>query len=168
MKKIDWELLVGLLMLCGLVVLVYVSLRLGQIDLGQARGYTLYADFTNAGGLQNGAVVELAGVEIGRVQSVGLEAYQAKVTLRIRNGIMLPADTRATIKTKGLIGERYVEITPGTGNGHLQPGERIAKTESPVDINELISQFIFGTVEGGTPAGDTQSDGANPWDLGLD
>jgi len=168
MKKIDWELLVGLLMLFGLVVLVYASLRLGQIDLGQARGYTLYADFTTAGGLQNGAVVELAGVEIGRVQSVGLEDYQAKVTLRIRNGIALPKDTRAAIKTKGLIGERYVEITPGTGNGHLQPGERIAKTESPVDINELISQFIFGNVEGGKPPGDTQADGANPWDLDLE
>lgn len=168
MKKIDAELVVGFLMLLGIGVLVYISLRLGQIELGGSWGYPLHATFTTAGGLQDGAVVELAGVEIGRVESVGLEDYQAKVTLKIRNDVVLPEDTRAAIKTKGLIGERYVEITPGTGNGRLKPGAWLQKTESPVDINDIISQFIFGNVEGGKPAEDKKSDGANPWDLGLE
>lgn len=168
MKKIDLELIIGLLMFCGIGILVYISVQLGQIDLGGRWGYPLYAYFTTAGGLQKGAVVELAGVEIGRVEAVDLENYQAKVTLKIRNDVVLPEDTRAAIKTTGLIGERYVEITPGTGNGHLQPGAQIRKTESPVDINEIISQFIFGNVEGGRPQGDKQTDGTNPWDLGLE
>jgi phospholipid/cholesterol/gamma-HCH transport system substrate-binding protein len=168
MRKIDAEVIVGLLMLCGIGVLIYVSLRLGQIDLSGNWGYPLYADFTTAGGLQNGALVELAGVEIGRVEAVGLDNYRAKVTLKIRTDVTLPEDTRAAIKTKGLIGERYVEITPGTGSGELKPGEQIRNTEPPVDINEIISQFIFGSVGGGNQESEKKSDGANPWDLGLE
>lgn len=168
MKRIDLELIVGLLMLCGIAILVYISIRLGQIDLGGRWGYTLYAYFTTAGGLQKGAVIELAGVEIGRVEAVDLENYQAKVTLKIRNDIALPADTRVAIKTTGLIGERYVEITPGTGNSRLQPGDLIRQTEPPVDINEVISQFIFGNIEGGTAKEETQADSSTPWDLGLE
>ncbi len=168
MKKFDLELIIGLLMLCGIGVLVYISVQLGQIDLGGRWGYTLYAYFTTAGGLQKGAVIELAGVEIGRVEAVDLENYQAKVALKIRHDVVLPTDTRVAIKTTGLIGERYIEITPGTGNGRLQPGDQIRETESPVDINEVISQLIFGNVEGGTSKGDKQADSTTPWDLGLE
>lgn len=147
MKKLDAELLVGCILLLGVAGLVYLSVRLGQVDLGGNGGYTVQADFLTAGGLQNGAVVELAGVKIGRVEAVELANYQARVRLKIHGEIALQEDARAAIKTKGLIGERYVEIAPGQAPGQIAPGGRIRQTESPVDMQELIARFIFGNVE---------------------
>ena len=147
MKKVDVELLVGLLLLVGFGILVYISVRLGQVDLLGTSGYVLLADFPTAGGLQNGAVVELAGVKIGRVETVELANYHARVILKIQPGVSLQEDTRAAIKTKGLIGERYVEITPGKAAKRLESGGQIRDTESPVDIQELVAKFIFGNVE---------------------
>ena len=153
MKKLDAELLVGGVLLFVVGVLVFLSVRLGQVDLTGAGGYTVQADFPTAGGLQSGAVVELAGVEIGRVEAVELANYQARVRLKIRPHISLREDARAAIKTKGLIGERYVEITPGRAAGQIAPGGRIRDTEAPVDIQELIAKFIFGNVERKDPEG---------------
>ncbi|MGH7961612.1 MAG: MlaD family protein, partial [Candidatus Binatia bacterium] len=101
MKKFDTELLVGILLLCGAGVLVYLSLRLGQIDFGSSWGYTVQADFSSAGGLQSGAVVELSGVEIGWVEAVNLVDYQARVVMKIRDDIVLHTDAQAALKNKG-------------------------------------------------------------------
>jgi len=151
MKELDAELLVGFVLFLGVGVLVYLSLRLGQVDLTGTWGYTVQADFPTAGGLQRGAVVELAGVEIGRVEAVELANYQARVLMKIRHGVSLHEDARAAIKTKGLIGERYVDIAPGRGDGLIAPGGQIRETEPPVDIQEVIAKFIFGNVESKTP-----------------
>lgn len=151
MKKFDTELLVGILLLCGAGLLVYFSLRLGQVDLFGSQGYTIHADFSAAGGLQSGAAVELSGVEIGRVEAIDLVDYQARVVMRIRDGIVLHEDAQAALKNKGLIGERYVEIIPGKAPGKIPPGGQIKKTEAPVDIQEAIAKFIFGNVEGQKP-----------------
>ena len=171
--KFDTELLVGTLLLGVFSLLGYLSLQLGQVELG-ADNYAVYADFTTAGGLQDGAVIELAGVEIGRVESVRLADYQARVTLKIQRDILLHTDTQAAIKTKGLIGERYVEITPGYADTTIVPGGTIDKTEEPVDIQQLIGEFIFGNV-GNTTAGqqtdekgEDSGDSTDPWSLGLD
>lgn len=126
---------------------MYISIGLGHIDPTGSWGYPAQANFSTAGGLQPGAVIELAGVEIGRVEAVDLEDYHAKVILKIRHNVELPVDTRIAIKTKGLIGERYVEVTPGKATTPLKPGEQFRETESPVDIQELIAKFIFGNVE---------------------
>ena len=147
MKKLDMEVVVGCVFLLGVGILVYISLHLGQIDPTGSSGYTVQADFSTAGGLQNGAVVALAGVEIGRVMAVDLVDYHARVTLKVHRDIQLSEDVRAAIKTKGLIGERYVEITPGKATTPLKPGGQIRDTESPVDMQELIAKFIFGNVE---------------------
>lgn len=147
MKTFDLELLVGCILSCVIALLVYLSLRLGQVDLFGNQGYTVQAKFTTVGGLQTGAVVELAGVEIGRVEHIALDDYQARVTLKIDGSISLREDAKATIKSKGLIGERYVEISPGAAGNKLEPGGLIRETESPVDIQELIAQFIFGNVD---------------------
>jgi len=151
MKELDAELLVGFVLFLGVGVLIYLSLRLGQVDLAGTWGYPVQADFPTAGGLQRGAVVELAGVEIGRVEAVELANYQARVLMKIRHGVSLHEDARAAIKTKGLIGERYVEISPGRGDGLIAPGGQIRETEPPVDIQEVIAKFIFGNVESKTP-----------------
>lgn len=147
MKTSDVELLVGSLIFCAIGILAYFSLNLGQVDLVGEEGYTVQAAFTTVGGLQTGAAVELAGVEIGRVEKVDLDNYRARVKLKIQDGIPLYEDAKAAIKTKGLIGERYVEISPGRGAKPLESGGQIQDTESPVDIQELIAKFIFGNVE---------------------
>jgi phospholipid/cholesterol/gamma-HCH transport system substrate-binding protein len=174
--KADAELLFGTLLLglCGL--LGYLSLQLGQVELG-SDSYPVYADFITAGGLQDGAVIELAGVEIGRVERVRLADYKARVTLKIRNDIALQEDTQAAIKTKGLIGERYIVITPGYSATTIAPGGTIDKTLEPVDIQQLIGEFIFGNVgnnqapEQATESGPERQNGEESmdlWSLGLD
>lgn len=154
MKFFDLELLVGLLLLCVVGLLGYFSLHLGQVDLAGDEGYTVQAEFTTAGGLQTGAAVELAGVKIGRVEKVTLDHYHARVRLKLHGDVPLSDDTKASIKTKGLIGERYVEIIPGRSPQKLESGGQIRDTESPVDIQELIAKFIFGNVEQNAQAGD--------------
>jgi len=148
MKTIDSELLVGILLLCSIAVLVYMSLHLGQVGFSKSAGYAVQAEFTNAGGLQDGAAVELAGVKIGRVETVQLTPdYRAHVTIHLKPTIVLKEDAKAAIKSVGLIGERYVEILPGTTANQIAPGGYIRNTESPVDLPEIIQKFIFGNVE---------------------
>ena len=146
--KLDSELLFGFLLLCGVGILGYVSLNRGQVSFWNKTGYTLEADFTSAGGLQSGAVIELAGVEIGRVTAVTLTPdYRAHVTLHLLPTVTLQEDARAVIKSVGLIGERYVEILPGQASTPLPHGGRIRHTEAPVDMQEIITQFIFGGID---------------------
>jgi phospholipid/cholesterol/gamma-HCH transport system substrate-binding protein len=148
MKMLDSELLVGLLLLCGIAGLVYMSLHLGQIGFGKSDGYAVQAEFTNAGGLQDGALVELAGVNVGRVAAVQLtQDYRAHVTIHLKSTVVLKEDATAAIKSAGLIGERYVEILPGTAANQIAPGGYIRNTEPPVDLQEIIQKFIFGNVE---------------------
>jgi phospholipid/cholesterol/gamma-HCH transport system substrate-binding protein len=140
------EIGVGLFMLAGVLALGYLSVRLGQVDLFGTRGYIVYADFPTVGGLKAGAGVEIAGVPIGRVQSIGLKDYQARVTMQINDGVKLQDDAIVSIKTKGLIGEKFVQISPGGSEKTVPPGGRLSEVESPVDIEELISKYVFGKV----------------------
>jgi phospholipid/cholesterol/gamma-HCH transport system substrate-binding protein len=140
------EIGVGLFMLVGMLSLAYLSVRLGQVDLLGAQGYTIYADFPTVGGLKSGASVEIAGVPIGRVTSIQLKDYQARVTLHINNGVQLQSDAIASVKTKGLIGEKFVQINPGGSDKTVPPGGRLTEVEAPVDIEELISKYVFGKI----------------------
>ena len=90
--------------------------------------------------------MEIAGVEVGRVESIGLKNYEALVTLRIDSGVKLQEDSIASIKTKGLIGERYLRLSPGGSDKIIEPGGRIREVEAPVDFEELLSKYIFGKV----------------------
>jgi phospholipid/cholesterol/gamma-HCH transport system substrate-binding protein len=148
MKTSNSELLVGVLLLCGIVGLVYLSLHLGQISFGKSKEYAVQAEFTNAGGLQDGALVELAGVNIGRVVAIQLTPdYRAHVTIHLNPTVVLKEDAKAAIKSAGLIGERYIEIHPGIHTTQIAPGGYIRNTESPVDLQEIIQKFIFGNIE---------------------
>jgi phospholipid/cholesterol/gamma-HCH transport system substrate-binding protein len=140
------EIGVGLFMLVGLVALAYLSVRLGQVDIFGARGYTVYADFPTVGGLKSGAVVEIAGVPIGRVESIQLRDYVARVAMSIKNGVRLQTDATVSIKTKGLIGEKFVQINPGGAEETVPPDGRLTEVEAPVDLEELISKYVFGKV----------------------
>jgi phospholipid/cholesterol/gamma-HCH transport system substrate-binding protein len=140
------ELGVGLFMVVGVIALAYLSVNLGRVDILGQRGYVVYADFSSVGGLKSGAAVEIAGVSVGRVQSIGLKDYQARVTLRIDSDVKLQTDAIVSIKTKGLIGEKFVLISPGGSDKIVPAGGRLTEVEAPVDIEELISKYVFGKV----------------------
>ena len=140
------EIGVGLFMLVGIFALAYLSVRLGQVELFGTRGYTVYAEFPTVGGLKTGAIVEIAGVPVGRVDRIQLKDYQARVALHLNNSIQVQTDAIVSIKTKGLIGEKFVQISPGGSEKTVPPGGRLTEVESPVDIEELISKYVFGKV----------------------
>jgi phospholipid/cholesterol/gamma-HCH transport system substrate-binding protein len=140
------ELGVGLFMIAGILALAYLSLNLGRVDLLGRRGYVVYADFTTVGGLKSGASVEIAGVSVGRVQSIVLRDYQARVAMQIDDGVKLQSDAIVSIKTKGLIGEKFVQINPGGSEKLVTAGGRLTEVEAPVDFEELLSKYVFGKV----------------------
>ncbi len=141
------EIAVGVFMLVGILALGYLSIRLGQVDIFGARGYTVFADFPTVGGLKAGATVEIAGVPIGRVESIRLNReYLARVALQINPGVQIQSDAIVSIKTKGLIGEKFVQIAPGGSEKLVGPGGRLTEVEAPVDIEELISKYVFGKI----------------------
>ena len=146
MERTKVNVVVGLFLVLGIVALGYLSIRLGRVSFFGGTGYLVTADFPSVGGLKAGSGVEIAGVLIGRVESIGLSDYQARVVLRLDRGIKLQDDSIASIKTKGLIGEKYVRISPGGSDKIIQPNGRIREVEAPVDLEELISKYIFGKV----------------------
>ena len=114
MKKIDLETAVGFFLLIGILSLAYISVKLGRLEVFVTKGYTVYAEFDQAGGIKPGASVEIAGVSVGKVTDVNLDKYQALLTLEINKGIKLQDDSIASIKTKGLIGEKFVQAHSGS------------------------------------------------------
>ena len=90
--------------------------------------------------------MEIAGVDIGRVDTITLADYQARVRMVIRDGVRIQEDSIASIKTKGLIGEKYVRINPGGSEKIVKPNGRLTEVEPPVDIEELLAKYIFGKV----------------------
>jgi phospholipid/cholesterol/gamma-HCH transport system substrate-binding protein len=146
MRRFDLELTVGLFIIAGMICLGYLSIKLGRMEVLGEKGYDVYAVFSNVTGLKSGSSVQIAGVDVGRVRSVTLDNYQAKVVLNLPDGLKIQEDAIASIKTKGLIGEKYVEITPGGSEKVIKEGDRIRETQSAVDIEELISKFVFGKI----------------------
>lgn len=147
MKKFDLELAVGLFLLIGIIALGFMSVKLGKMEWVGGGGYQIAAVFSSAGGLKVGAVVEIAGVEIGRIKSLNLNNdYQARVVMDINDTVKLQDDSMASIKTKGLLGEKFVDITPGGADELIAEGGVIHDTEPPIDLESLISKFIFGKV----------------------
>lgn len=146
MERTRVNVAVGLFVLIGIVALGYLSIKLGRVSFLGGAGYEVTADFPSVGGLKPGSTVEIAGVEIGRVEAINLVEYQARVTLRISSGVKLQEDSIASIKTKGLIGEKYLRISPGGSEKIIPPKGRIREVEAPVDFEELLSKYIFGKV----------------------
>ena len=144
MKKFDLEVAVGLFMIVGILCLGYLTVKLGRMDVLGKEGYELHAVFSNTGGLKTGSSVVIAGVEIGRVERITLDDYRARVSLNIPRDIKIQEDAIASVKTKGLIGEKYIEITPGGSEKNIQPGGRIRDTQPAVDMEHLISNYVFG------------------------
>lgn len=149
MKKTNLELLVGIFVLLGMAAVAYLTIKLGSGSLLGGDTYLVEARFANAGGLHAGGSVLLAGVTVGRVEAVRMDPqdYSAIATLRVASEVRLPTDSMASIKTSGLIGDKYVCLSPGADETTMAPGTRITMTESAVDLESLISKMAFGSVE---------------------
>ncbi|MFH2077074.1 MAG: MlaD family protein [Pseudomonadota bacterium] len=142
MFSVSSEAKVGLFVLVGLIILGYMSFQVGKQTFGLKRGYTLDVVFENAAGLDKDASVQIAGVEVGRVESISLKEGKALVRLRITPGVKLEHDAIAAVKTHGILGEKYVELHPGTrGAAFLAPGEQISRTERQTDIDRMLNQL---------------------------
>lgn len=146
MDKSKLELIVGAFVLVGIVCLGYLSIKLGKLEIIGGDLYEVDALFNSASGLKPGATVEIAGVEVGRVKTINLNEDRAMVRLAVNNGTKLYSDTIASIKTRGIIGEKYLALSPGGGGDPLKPGEAIRDTESGLDLEELVSQYVHGKV----------------------
>ncbi len=147
-KKYSMEFLVGIFVLIGLLCVGYLTIQLGKMEFFSNKGYTVVAKFSSTTGLRSGANVEIAGVNVGRVVKIELDDdYNSLVHLRIRDGIKLSEDSGASIKTSGLIGDKYVSLTPGGLDVYLADGGELTETHAPVDIEELISKYVFGSVQ---------------------
>jgi phospholipid/cholesterol/gamma-HCH transport system substrate-binding protein len=146
MERTKVNVVVGLFLVLGILALGYLSIRLGRVSFLGGTGYLVTADFPSVGGLKAGSGVEIAGVLIGRVESIGLADYQGRVVLRLNRDVKLQEDAIASIKTKGLIGEKYIRISPGGSDKIIPPNGRIREVEAPIDLEELISKYIFGKV----------------------
>jgi len=146
MKKTNLEFIVGLFLAIGIASLAWLSIKIARKEFLNADHYRIHAVFSNCSGLNHGASVMIAGVEIGRVEEVVLENFEAHVVLGIQSGIFLQKDAIASIKTKGLIGEKYVEITPGATDDKIARDGTIRDTEPAMDIEGLISKFVQGNL----------------------
>jgi len=147
MERGKYEFVVGLFVLLGIVCLGYLAIKLGKLELVGGDYYELHADFSSTSGLKNGAPVEIAGVEVGRIKGISLKEDRAMVVLAINEGITVYDDAIASIKTRGIIGEKFMELSPGGAGEKLSDGGMILDTESGIDLEEVISQFIHGNVQ---------------------
>ena len=143
-KNLNLELAVGAFMVAGMLCLGYLSIHLGNVEVLGRRGYEVYAIFSDVGGLRSGSPVSIAGVDVGHVEGIRLEDDEARVILRIQPGLRIREDAVVSVKTSGLIGEKFVQISPGAAEEIIEPGGRIRQTESAVDIEALISKYAFG------------------------
>jgi phospholipid/cholesterol/gamma-HCH transport system substrate-binding protein len=146
MRRFDLELSVGIFVLIGIICLGYISVKLAKMELLGGEKYEVYAIFSDVGGLKAGSSVDIAGLEVGKVSSIVLEDYEAKVVMSVRANIKLQEDTIASIKTRGLIGEKFLSLVPGGSEQIISPGGQIRETTPPVDFEELISKYVFGKV----------------------
>lgn len=150
MKRSNLEIVVGVFVLAGILCLAYISIKLGKVELLGGDNYTISANFDSASGLRSGASVEIAGVEVGRVDRITLDSkggYTARVNLRINSGVALQDDVIASVRTRGIIGDKFIQLKPGGSDRILKDGGRIRETESAIDFESLLSKYIHGKVE---------------------
>jgi phospholipid/cholesterol/gamma-HCH transport system substrate-binding protein len=147
------ELIVGVFVLAGLVAIGWLALEIGRGAFVEGDTYNVTAEFANTGSLNPGCNVVIAGVPVGRVDKVTLNPknFRAVVTFRVEKAVQLPTDSIASVKTAGLIGDKYISIAPGGDPDMIKPDGIIAETESDVDIASLISRFAFGAVQSPPP-----------------
>ena len=144
MTQTRTEIVVGLFVLIGIACLGYLAIKLGKLELLGNSGYPVYADFSSVAGLKIGDSVEIAGVKIGRVEAMGLADDRARLQLRLQDNVKLQEDAIASVRARGLIGDKFVLITPGASDKIIPPGGKIRETDSPPDLPDLIGKIVGG------------------------
>ena len=145
MRRFNLEIIVGLFMVAGFLCFAWLSIQLGDIEVFGPRTYSVSANFGSVSGLKKGAIVEIAGVQVGKVTEIIFEPedYVAKVVMAINQGVVLQDDSIASVRTAGIIGDRYIDISPGGSDELIGDGGRIFETESAINLEELVSKYIF-------------------------
>jgi phospholipid/cholesterol/gamma-HCH transport system substrate-binding protein len=149
MKQNGLEFFVGLFMVAGFLAFGYLALQLGEVGIFSARkSYVVNADFDNISGIKKGAAIQVAGVVVGQVKGTWLgKDGLAHVALQINNGVQVPVDSMASVKSQGIVGDKYIQLTMGGDEKLFAEGGTIVDTESAVDLESLISKFAFGSVK---------------------
>lgn len=143
------ETTVGIFLVFGLLCIGYMTVKLGHVSFLGDSSYPLSARFTSVTGLRAGSPVYMLGIEVGRTERLTMDQKNQKaiVEIRIQKGIKVYDDAIASIKTEGLIGDKYLNIDPGGAGALLEPGGIITETQPGVDVSELIGKYAFGDVK---------------------
>ena len=145
MQKMNVEMVVGVFLLAGFLSFAWLAVKMGDINPFANETYPVTARFTSISGLKEGSTIELAGVVVGKVGSIELDTgdYEAVVHLNIDKQVELQDDTIASIRTAGIIGDKYIKISPGGSDIILEAGDEIEETEPAISLEELVSKYIF-------------------------
>ena len=145
MKRINLEIIVGLFLLAGFAGFSWISIKMGDLDLFRNETYPVTARFLSISGLKEGSTIELAGVTVGKVRHIELDPgeYEAIVHLDIDKSVQLQDDSIASIRTAGIIGDKFIKLSPGGSEIYLESGDEIEETESSISLEELVSKYIF-------------------------
>jgi len=145
MKKINLEMIVGVFLLAGFISFAWLAVKMGDINPFANETYPVTARFTSISGLKAGSTIELAGVIVGKVSSIELDTgdYEAVVHLSIDKQVELQDDSIASIRTAGIIGDKYIKLSPGGSDIILEAGDEIEETEPAISLEELVSKYIF-------------------------
>ena len=145
MKKMNLEMIVGLFLLAGFASFSYLAVKMGDINPFANETYPISARFTSISGLKAGATLEVAGVTVGKVSRIDLDAgeYEAVVHMDIDKQVLLTDDSIASIRTAGIIGDKFIKLSPGGSDIFLEEGDEIEETEPSISLEELVSKYIF-------------------------
>ena len=137
--------IVGVFLLAGFASFSWIAVKMGDLELFKKESYDISASFTSISGLKEGAALELAGVVVGKVTKIELneEEYEATVFMDVRKTVQLSDDSIASIRTSGIIGDKFIKLTPGGSEIMLESGDMIEETEASISIEELVSKYIF-------------------------
>jgi phospholipid/cholesterol/gamma-HCH transport system substrate-binding protein len=146
MRRANLELIVGIFVLLGLACLAYLAINLGKVEI-YGKGFQVFALFDNISGLKTGATVEVGGVTVGQVNSIELTpTYQALVGMKLNHNLKIHDDAIVSVRTKGIIGDKFIKLSPGSSEKLIPVGGKILNTESGIDLEEVIGSYIHGKV----------------------
>ena len=146
-RKSGVETAVGIFIVVGIACMAWLAIRLGKVEIGGGNRFPVSAEFASVAGLRAGSAVEVAGVPVGSIESIGVKDYKAVVRMRVQRDIGLPEDTIASVRTRGLIGDKYISLSPGASDRMIPAGGRIRETEGALDLEGLIGEFIHGSAK---------------------
>ena len=143
------DFVVGLFVVTGLAAVAYLSIQVGGLSYTGPGGLVLTGSFDEIGGLSVRAPVTIAGVKVGRVESIGLDDdLRATVAIDVDAALELPIDTAAGIRTAGLLGDQFIALEPGAEDELLVTGDELEFTESALNLDKLIGAVVHGGIGG--------------------